>query len=60
MRGQEEAVPNFIGKLGAELTKTLRLTLTGDVTRTLYVFMKVSATPKHLPRSLAAMRKRPL
>lgn len=60
MRGQEEAVPTFIGKLGAELTKTLRLILTGDVTRTLYVFTKVSATPKHLPRSLGAMRKRPL
>lgn len=60
MRGQEEEIPGGVETLGATLTEIRPLTLPGDLTRTLYVFLKVSGTPDHLPRSMKKMKRRPL
>lgn len=60
MRGQEEAIPSGVEPLGATLTEIRPLTLSGDLTRTLYVFLKVSGTPQKLPRTIKKMKKSPL
>lgn len=60
MRGQEEDIPNSLQALGATLREIRPLVLPGDITRTLYVFRKVSGTPDSLPRSMHKIRKRPL
>lgn len=60
MRGQEEGVPDFMSRLAATLREIRPLVLTGDLVRTLYVFLKVGRTPKGMPREMKKiLKKRP-
>lgn len=60
MRGQEEEVPDFMDRLSATLREIRPLVLTGDLVRTLYVFLKVGRTPKGLPREMKKILKKRL